>query len=347
MTLQQLLSEGVEILESAGVPDAALDARRILLEAFRMDEAHFLLERMRPLGDVMGGGTQAAGTALTDYRQMIRRRSGREPLQYILGHQEFMGLDFIVNRHVLIPRQDTETLAELVLREQPDRSKKILDLCTGSGCIAVSLAAKGGYENVTAADLSAEALQVAGENAGRLLAGWQIVASSDDLPMEELSGTVARLPETVVKLTEAVAKTAETVMKLTGAIAKAAETAATERRFFLRRGDLFGALPRNERYDVLVSNPPYIPTPVIEDLQPEVRDHEPAMALDGAEDGLKFYRRIAGEAKEWLNPHGTVYLEIGYDQGAAVSRLLRENGFDRIEVFQDLSGLDRVVRGQI
>ncbi len=317
MTLNQLLKEGTEILERADVPNAASDARRMLLEAFVMDETHFLLERMRPLDDVVGSGrTLAAGTvpggdaeengvrktadltenALRDYRRMIRRRSAREPLQYILGHQEFMGLDFIVNGHVLIPRQDTETLVELVLREQPDRGKRILDLCTGSGCIAVSLAVKGGYESVTAADLSAEALETAAENAERLIPEWETESSE-------------------------------------------------ERRFRLYQGDLFHALPRGERYDILVSNPPYISSEAIKELQPEVRDYEPVMALDGTEDGLEFYRRIAREAGQWLNPGGTIYLEIGYDQGAAVSRILSENGFREIEVFKDLPGLDRVVRG--
>ncbi len=319
MTLQQLLSEGTEELRSAGVPEAALDARRILLEAFRMDEVHFLLERTREMG-VSPDRIRAEGAAFSkteackqdaaeDYRRMIRRRAEREPLQYILGHQEFMGLDFIVNRHVLIPRQDTETLVELVLREQQDRQKKVLDLCTGSGCIAVSLAARGGYASVTATDLSAEALKIAEENGRRLLEGWKI---------EPDAGT-----------------------------AEAGQTAADGRRFFLQQGDLFDALPYGERYDILVSNPPYIPSKVIEELQPEVRDYEPVTALDGSADGLEFYRRIAKEAGKRLNPGGAVYLEIGYDQGDAVSRILSGRGFREIEVFRDLAGQNRAVRARI
>ncbi len=116
------------------------------------------------------------------------------------------------------------------------------------------------------------------------------------------------------------------------------------RRFTLRQGDLFEALEPEKRFDILVSNPPYIPSEVIGGLQPEVRDHEPMMALDGAEDGLLFYRRIAAEAKNWLNPGSSIYLEIGHDQGKSVSGLLEEAGFDHIKVVKDLPGLDRVVR---
>ncbi len=300
--LGQLLREGADALEKAGVPDAALDARRLLLAAFDMDEAHFLLNRTRTVDDSELGRQE-------DYRQMIRRRSEREPLQYILGCQEFMGLNFQVNLHVLIPRQDTETLVELVLREQKDRRKSVLDLCTGSGCIALSLAVKGGYERVTASDLSPEALQVAERNAENLLKGWSVETpdrAKDSPKSEERDGRPV---------------------------------------FLLCRGDLFDALPQGEKYDILVSNPPYIPTGVIDELQPEVR-REPVLALDGAADGLAFYRRIAGEAGRWLNPGGAVYLEIGFDQGQAVSRILEEHKFKEIEVFRDLPGLDRVVRAR-
>ncbi len=291
MTLQQLLTEGTEALNAAGISEAALDARSLLLEAFHTDTMHFLMNRMRQLPE-----SSETDGAVAEYQEMIMRRSQRIPLQHILGQQEFMGLTFKVNRHVLIPRQDTETLVELVLEEQKEPAKKVLDLCTGSGCIAVSLAVKGGYEDVTAADLSKDALAIAEENARRLLGhAWKI-----------------------------------------GAV-----------RFTLCQGDLFQALAPTERFDILVSNPPYIPTEVIKGLQPEVRDHEPAMALDGTEDGLAFYRRIAAEAKSWLNPGASIYLEIGHDQGDAVSRLLEEAGFAHIKVVKDLPGLDRVVRADL
>lgn len=292
MTLQELLAEGTGRLETSGIPEPHLDARRLLMEAFHTDTVHFLMNRTQ----AMLQNADTEGT-VSEYRQMIEKRCRRIPLQYILGSQEFMGLTFLVNRHVLIPRQDTETLVELVLEEQPCREKSVLDLCTGSGCIAVSLAVKGGYLDVTATDLSEEALCVAKENAEKLLDGASVSAGGQE-----------------------------------------------KKRFALYQGDLFRALPVGKRYDILVSNPPYIPTEVIKELQPEVRDCEPAMALDGAEDGLLFYRRIAAEAKEWLNPGASVYLEIGYDQGAAVSRLLSEAGFQNIRVIKDLPGLERVVR---
>lgn len=282
MTLHQLLNEGTDILLQAGDPEPQLDARRLLLEAFQLDTVHFLMNRMQVLEK-----NKAVETAAGRYRQMIKKRSRRIPLQHILGCQDFMGLTFKVNRHVLIPRQDTESLVELVLQEQKDPEKKVLDLCTGSGCIAVSLAALGGYKDVTATDLSEEALKVARENVRTIL--------------------------------------------------------GEEDRVHLLRGDLFE--PLEDKYDIITANPPYIPTEVIKGLQPEVRDHEPVMALDGDDDGLSFYRRIAGEVSKWLNPEGCIYLEIGYDQGEAVSSLLEQAGFDNIRIIKDTPGLDRVVCG--
>ena len=242
------------------------------------------MDRLRPLSEQ----DEQVQEQIRTYRSMITKRASRIPLQQILGSQEFMGLDFFVNEHVLIPRQDTETLVELVLQEQQSTEKKLLDLCTGSGCIAISLAVKGGYESVTATDLSEEALKMAERNAK-----------------------------------------------------------AHQKEIIFRQGDLFSALPQSEAgtFDIITSNPPYIPTAVIATLEPEVREHEPMMALDGTEDGLKFYRQIAKKAGTWLKPGGVIYLEIGYDQGEAVSGLLREAGFDKVRVVKDLPGKDRVVCG--
>lgn len=294
MTLHQLLTEGTEKLKKAGDPEAQLDARRILLEAFQTDTVHFLMNRMQPLSK-----NQATDQAVLDYRTMVGKRCKRIPLSYILGSQEFMGLTFRVNRHVLIPRQDTETLVEQVLEEQAQQpfcgiKKRVLDLCTGSGCIAISLMVKGGFRDVTATDLSENALKVARENAERLL--------------------------------------------------KDVETDTNRPRLVLCEGDLFGALHSGDKFDLLVSNPPYIPTAVIRGLQPEVRDNEPLMALDGSQDGMAFYRRIAAEAGKWLNHGASVYLEIGYDQGMEVRELLEQYNFKNIRVIKDLPGLDRVIR---
>ena len=320
MTLYNLLNEGSSTLQQAGDTDAENDAKLLLLNAFDLNLVHFLMDRLRPLSET----DAAVQEQIQNYHAMVAKRASRVPLQQILGSQEFMGLDFFVNEHVLIPRQDTETLVELVLEEQQGKQqeqqpeeqqkkqqeqqpeeqqkkqrgqqpeeqtgkpRKLLDLCTGSGCIAISLAVKGGFESVTATDLSKEALKVAERN-----------ARTHQVPI----------------------------------------------RFF--QGDLFSALPQSEEktFDVITSNPPYIPTAVIATLEPEVREHEPMMALDGTEDGLKFYRQIAKEAGSWLKPGGSIYLEIGYDQGEAVSGLLKDAGFTNVRVVKDLPGKDRVVCG--
>ena len=320
MTLYDLLNEGSSMLQQAGDTDAENDAKLLLLTAFDLNLVHFLMDRLRPLSET----DAAVQEQIQNYHAMVAKRASRVPLQQILGSQEFMGLDFFVNEHVLIPRQDTETLVELVLEEQqgkqqeqqlegqqkkqqeqqpeeqqkkqrgqqseeqPGKPRKLLDLCTGSGCIAISLAVKGGFESVTATDLSEEALKVAERN-----------ARTHQVPI----------------------------------------------RFF--QGDLFSALPQSEvkTFDIITSNPPYIPTAVIATLEPELREHEPMMALDGTEDGLKFYRQIAKEAGSWLKPGGSIYLEIGYDQGEAVSGLLEDAGFTNVRVVKDLSGKDRVVCG--
>ena len=225
----------------------------------------------------------------------MEKRTSRIPLQQILGQQEFMGLTFFVNEHVLIPRQDTETLVELVLNEQKDKNVSILDMCTGSGCIAVSLKKLGGYACVEGADISEEALKVAKRNSEEILENSDVNSSR------------------------------------TGVI--------------FRCSDMFSAFPETERFNVIVSNPPYIPSAVIEELEPEVRDHEPRGALDGTADGLYFYRILAEECAKHLTPGGHVYFEIGYDQGAAVKELLDIHGFKDTRVIQDLTGKDRVVCG--
>ena len=161
MTLYDLLTEGSAALLQAGDTDGENDAKLLLFEVFHLDLVHFLMDRLRPLSESDAETQEKMQT----YRGMIAKRASRIPLRQILGSQEFMGLEFYVNEHVLIPRQDTETLVELVLQEQQGREKKLLDLCTGSGCIAISLAVKGGYESVTATDLSEEALKVAERNA--------------------------------------------------------------------------------------------------------------------------------------------------------------------------------------
>ena len=292
MTLDALLKEGESRLREAGVPDAGLDARYLLLEVWEMSLAEFLARRQRPLGVPKEAEGQAPdgenGGKVRRYRELIGMRAKRIPLQQILGVQEFMGLPFRVNEHVLIPRQDTETLVELVLKEQKGRRASLLDMCTGSGCIAVSLMRFGDFCSGAAADVSRQALKTAAENARLLLKG-----------------------ERMIRFVES---------------------------------DMFEALGPEERFDVIVSNPPYIPTGVIEGLEPEVRDHEPRLALDGAEDGLKFYRILAEKGREHLAAGGYIYMEIGWDQAAPVTELFGEAGYRDVTVTRDMAGLNRVVR---
>lgn len=293
MTLFQLWDEGAGILKSGGNPDAKEDARQLLLAAFHLDTAHYLLKRMQELPD-----DESTRFSLERFRKMVEERGRRRPLQQILGSQEFMGIEFYVNHHVLIPRQDTETLVELVINEQPDRDKKVLDLCTGSGCIAVSLAVRGGFRNITATDISKEALEVARRNV-------------------RANGC------------------ADSVCLLRGDLFAALETSTGQE----------AATGEGEEavFDILTSNPPYIPTAVIQTLEPEVKDHEPILALDGTEDGLFYYRRIASGARRHLAAGGFIYLEIGHDQGAAVSGIFEAEGYREIRVCKDLTGNDRVV----
>lgn len=289
LTLQRLLEEGEAAFRTAGITEAVLDAKYLLLEAFSLDMAHFLMDRGRELQD-----DEETKERTVLYKRMVEKRAERIPISQITGSREFMGLDFLVDEHVLIPRQDTETLVEAVLKDYKGKDPCVLDMCTGSGCIAVSLAVLGGYSCVVAADLSEEALKIAEQNVNRLAGGDHDVS-----------------------------------------------------RVSLRKSDLFSAFGREDegRFDVIVSNPPYIKSQVIDGLEPEVRDHEPRMALDGREDGLHYYRRLAAEAGQYLKPGGAVYYEIGYDQAEEVCALLEGAGYGYIRVLKDAPGLDRVVTG--
>ena len=274
-TYKQLYEYGKAELAEAGIAEAQLDARLLLEYVCGTDHNTLLVHGEREVEEPKS----------TAYCDLILQRVAHTPLAYIKGTQEFMGLEFSVNKQVLIPNQDTETLVEEAMRLMHD-GMRVLDLCTGSGCIALSLLHYTNDTSAVATDISEAALTVAVQNAGQL------------------------------KLTERVSF---------------AET------------DLFPV--QKEKFDLIVSNPPYIPTEVIETLDPEVKDHEPRLALDGTEDGLSFYRRIIRTAPEWLFESGWLILEIGYDQGEAVSAMMRENGFRDIEVIRDLGGKDRVVTG--
>ena len=278
MTYRECYEQGCRTLQAAGIEEAALDAR-LLLEAVCGTDRNDLL---------VHGEQQVAPEAEEKYLNWIRQRAEHIPLQQLTGEQGFMGLTFNVNENVLIPRQDTEILVEEVLKELHD-GMRVLDMCTGSGCILLSLLHYSNDCEGLGVDLSAEALEVAGRNVLKVLT-----------------------PE------------------------------KAEHAHFLQ-SDLFEKV--EGKFEIIVSNPPYIASAEVEKLMPEVRDHEPRMALDGTEDGLYFYRRIIEEAGKHLVSSGMLFFEIGYDQGHAVSELIRTEGYCEVQVEQDYAGLDRVVLG--
>lgn len=274
MTYREAVEFGTKCLTDAGVPDAALDAWYLLQMVCKIERSYYYVH----------GEEDITQDAQKEYEIAVQKRAEHIPLQYIIGEQEFMGLRFKVNSNVLIPRQDTETLVEQVLKIVKP-GMKVLDLCTGSGCVLISVLKNAPELTGMGSDISKTALLVAKENA---------------------------------KLHEV---DAEWV-----------------------RSDLFDNI--TETFDVIMANPPYIPTGEILSLMPVVRDFEPENALDGGADGLDFYRKIAGQVKDYLNPGGYVYMEIGYDQGEAVSELMRNAGFTEVEVIKDLARNDRVVKGK-
>ena len=272
MRYLELYQQGREALMQAGIDEASLDAR-LLLEFCCGTDHNTLLVHPE---------LEIEAKQEIRYNELIVKRRKHVPLQYLTGQQEFMGLSFLVNENVLIPRQDTEILVEEVLRE-PFDGADILDMCTGSGCILLSLLHYSNACHGVGVDLSPLALEVAKKNAERL--------------------------------------------------------GITQTHFV--ESDLFERV--EGKFDILVSNPPYICSSVIPTLMTQVRDYEPIMALDGKEDGLFFYRRIIEEAKDYLRAGARLYFEIGYDQAEAVSGILGAAGYEQIKVCKDYAGLDRVV----
>ena len=295
LPLKELIKIGQTQLKEAGVGDADRDAR----------DLYCFLDKIDTVGLMMHWQDTLQDNACEAYFDLVQRRAAGEPMQYITGVQEFMGIPFKVTAQVLIPRQDTETMVEDAieaiekgtLRGRPfikaAAIKEVLDLCTGSGAIGVSIAKMCPKIKMVCSDISSEALKIAEENA-------------------QASGCKS------VKFQE---------------------------------GDLFspfcGKL-RKRKFDLIITNPPYIQTDVIPTLQREVKDHEPMSALDGGKDGLDFYRRIAAEAPFHLNKNGVLMMEIGYDQRISVTELLQETvKFSDIICLQDLAGKDRIIAAKL
>lgn len=286
-TFKELLKEGTQILINGGIEEARLDAWLLLGYTADITRAwYYAHDDQKPKQEIADR-----------YRELCTRRAKRIPLQHLTGKAYFMGYEFDVDERVLIPRQDTEILAEEALRLLTDkRSPEILDMCTGSGCLLLSILMEKEDAHGTGVDISEGALAVAEKNRKNLhLEERALLVKSDTFSGEYFQKNSSEHPM---------------------------------------------------EYDMLISNPPYIPTADIQQLMDEVRLHDPVLALDGKEDGLYFYRRITEEALRYLKPGGWLLYEIGCDQGEAVSRIMRTNDFSNIAVKKDLAGLDRVVLGQ-
>lgn len=274
MRYGEVYEEGRQALASADIAEAKLDAR-LLLEDVCGTNRNTLLAHPE---------YEVPEEQYRRYQDVIHRRKKHVPLQYITGVQDFMGLNFKVSEKVLIPRQDTEVLVEEVMKHLHD-GMSVLDMCTGSGCILLSLLHYSNDCAGTGADISNEALKVARENAEAL-----------------------------------------------------------QLKPVLLQSNLFGQIEGS--FDVIVSNPPYIESAVMETLMPEVRDNEPWIALDGGADGLYFYNKIIEESKKFLNGGGHLFFEIGCNQAEAVSKKMILEGYQDVTVKKDFSGLDRVVYGR-
>ncbi|MFI3201299.1 MAG: peptide chain release factor N(5)-glutamine methyltransferase [Eubacteriales bacterium] len=273
MTYKQAYEYGIDALFSHKIVDNTLDAR-LLLEWICQTKRHHLLAH---------GEDEITIEQWQQYQEVIRRRGEHIPLQYITNEQEFMGLLFKVNEKVLIPRQDTEFLVEEALLHVHD-GMKVLDICTGSGCILLSIMSYTNNCVGVGVDLSLEALEVARENAKNLKI--QATFLESDL-LDKVEG----------------------------------------------------------KYDVIISNPPYIPSAVIPTLMEEVKHHEPLVALDGREDGLYFYKRLVEEVRAHMNRGAYLLFEIGHDQGEQVAQFMIDAKYKEVEIKKDYAGNERVVKG--
>ncbi|MCX7824217.1 MAG: peptide chain release factor N(5)-glutamine methyltransferase [Verrucomicrobiae bacterium] len=279
MKILQLIQRTTEFFQQRGVDSPRLTIELMVAHVLKRKRLELYLDFERDVPE----------PALETLREMVRRRAGGEPLQYVLGVASFYGLEFAVDKRVLIPRPETELLVDYIVKNAgtapAGRSgPRIVDLGTGSGAIAIALAKNLPDARVLAVEASADALEVARANA-----------------------------------------------KKHGA------------RIEVFQGDLFGPLPSDVRFDVIVSNPPYIPSAEIASLPREIRDHEPRAALDGGADGLAVITRMARESKVWLAGGGRVVVELGAGQSEAAQRIFLDNGFRVEKMIPDLTGHPRVL----
>lgn len=271
---RKLLTKAANILKDTNIENIEYDIKTILRDTFDIEYNKFVMD--------MDNEFEADKSLEYEFISRIEKRKKHIPLQYIINKQNFYGLDLYVNESVLIPRYDTENIVDCIVKDFEGRKDiSVLDLCTGSGCIAISLK-KHGFEKVFALDISDKALEVAKHNA--------YIHNADI---------------TFIK------------------------------------SDLYKELPNDIRFDLIVSNPPYIRTGEIEKLDDEVKDFEPKLALDGGKDGLDFYKKILNLSKDFINKNGSLYFEIGYDQAKDVVDIAKKEGYYNIKIIKDLSGKDR------
>ena len=262
----------VKLLEEKNFKDAKSDILLLIYEIFDFDFSKWTMYKYDEIEDI---------SKLDTLNKYVKKRLGHMPIQYILNKAYFCGLPLYVNENVLIPRFDTEVLVEEVLKiSKKDKSKRILDICTGSGAIAIALKKLGGFERVDALDISDKALEVAKRNANEL-----------DLNINFL------------------------------------------------KSDMFSSLTCENKYDIIVSNPPYIQSDVVDTLESEVKDFEPRLALDGDADGMKFYKIIAENYEDYLVDNGVLALELGYDEANDIRALFEGKN---VVIKKDLANLDRV-----
>lgn len=281
-TIGELLDYGVKTLKEADIDTYLLDTQLLLGKAINKDKLYLIMNR----------DEEVNSAAERKFRAFIDKRKEKMPVMYMLGETEFMGLDFVVEEGVLIPRGDTEILVEEALKKLPkEGSFKVCDLCCGSGAIGISLAKY--RENIT-------------------------VDLVDLYP----------IPEKVTK---------KNITKHN--LAKQAQ--------FIKSDLLKEVIEAGKKYDLLVSNPPYIEDEVIDTLMDDVKKYEPHTALAGGKEGMDFYNRIVEESLQVLNANGILAFEIGYNQGEKVKQLMINNGYNDVRVIKDLAGLDRVVIGEL
>jgi release factor glutamine methyltransferase len=282
-TVRDVVAWTTDDLRRRGIDSARIDAELIVAHALAIDRVKVVLSQDRELSP----------HELETIKTLVKRRRSFEPLAYRRGHREFSGRTFRVDARVLVPRPDTETLVDVALDRLRGRDlfARALDLCTGSGCVAITLKLERPTIAIDATDLSPDAITVARDNAQRLGAVWNVRIVA---------------------------------------------------------GDLFAPLgsPR-ARYDLVVANPPYIPTGEIAALQPDIKDHEPKLALDGGADGLDLVRRIADEARAWLRPGGALAIEVGAGQSVAARTIFEKNGYFDVRATKDYGGVERVISGAL